>query len=105
MQPIAIENGTVTAHFGDKEYANTFYITSCDDRYTSAMAAPYTADFISAKKAISTVIQANWDLLQSLAGVEVMVNFLFLQKVSVGLRFRKELLKLDLVQLEIEMEK
>jgi len=34
-----------------------------------------------------------------------MVNFLFLQKVSVGLRFRKELLKLDLVQLEIEMEK
>ena len=26
------------------------------------MEAPYTADFISAKKAISTVIQANWDL-------------------------------------------
>ena len=42
--------------------------------------------------------------LQSLAGVEVMVNFLFLQKVSVGLRFRKGALGQDLLQEELGVE-
>ena len=102
VQPTAIENGTVTAHFGDKG-TPTRSISRAVTTSIPVMEAPYTADFISAKKAISTVIQANWDLSAKSGWGGSYGQFL--QKVSVGLRFRKELLKLDLVQLEIEMEK
>ena len=61
VQPTAIENGTVTAHFGDKG-TPTRSISRAVTNSIPVMEAPYTADFISAKKAISTVIQANWDL-------------------------------------------
>lgn len=61
VQPTAIENGTVTAHFGDKG-TPTRSISRAATTSIPVMEAPYTADFISAKKAISTVIQANWDL-------------------------------------------
>lgn len=61
VQPTAIENGTVTAHFGDKG-TPTRSISRAVTTSIPVMEAPYTADFISAKKAISTVIQANWDL-------------------------------------------
>lgn len=61
VQPTAIENGTVTAHFGDKG-TPTRSISRAVTPSIPVMEAPYTADFISAKKAISTVIQANWDL-------------------------------------------
>ena len=61
VQPTAIENGTVTAHFGDKG-TPTRSISRAVMTSLPVMEAPYTADFISAKKAISTVIQANWDL-------------------------------------------
>lgn len=61
VQPTAIENGTVTAHFGDKG-TPTRSISRAVMTSIPVMEAPYTADFISAKKAISTVIQANWDL-------------------------------------------
>ena len=61
VQPTAIENGTVTAHFGDKG-TPTRSISRAVTTSIPGMEAPYTADFISAKKAISTVIQANWDL-------------------------------------------
>ncbi|MCS3254816.1 LruC domain-containing protein [Bacteroides ovatus] len=61
IQPTAIENGTVTAHFGDKG-TPTRSISRAVMTSIPVMEAPYTADFISAKKAISTVIQANWDL-------------------------------------------
>lgn len=61
VQPTAIENGTVTAHFGDKG-TPTRSISPAVTTSIPVMEAPYTADFISAKKAISTVIQANWDL-------------------------------------------
>lgn len=104
VQPTAIENGTVTAHFGDKG-TPTRSISRAVTTSIPVMEAPYTADFISAKRQFLLSFRLIGIFLQSLAGVEVMVNFLFLQKVSVGLRFRKELLKLDLVQLEIEMEK
>ena len=61
VQPTAIENGTVTAHFGDKG-TPTRSISRAVTTSIPVMEAPYAADFISAKKAISTVIQANWDL-------------------------------------------
>ena len=61
VQPTAIENGTVTAHFGDKG-TPTRSMSRAVATNIPVMEAPYTADFISAKKAISTVIQANWDL-------------------------------------------
>ena len=61
VQPTAIENGTVTAHFGDKG-TPTRSISRAVTTSIPVMEATYTADFISAKKAISTVIQANWDL-------------------------------------------
>ena len=61
VQPTAIENGTVTAHFGDKG-TPTRSISRAVMTSIPVMETPYTADFISAKKAISTVIQANWDL-------------------------------------------
>ena len=61
VQPTAIENGTVTAHFGDKGTPSRS-ISRAVMTSIPVMEAPYTADFISAKKAISTVIQANWDL-------------------------------------------
>ena len=61
VQPAAIENGTVTAHFGDKG-TPTRSMSRAVATSIPVMEAPYTADFISAKKAISTVIQANWDL-------------------------------------------
>ena len=61
VQPTAIENGTVTAHFGDKG-TPTRSISRAVTTSIPVMEAPYPADFISAKKAISTVIQANWDL-------------------------------------------
>ena len=104
VQPTAIENGTVTAHFGDKG-TPTRSISRAVTTSIPVMEAPYTADFLVLKRQFLLSFRLIGIFLQSLAGVEVMVNFLFLQKVSVGLRFRKELLKLDLVQLEIEMEK
>ena len=61
VQPTAIENGTVTAHYGDKG-TPTRSISRAVTTSIPVMEALYTADFISAKKAISTVIQANWDL-------------------------------------------
>lgn len=94
----------MTAHFGDKG-TPTRSISRAVTPSIPVMEAPYTADFISAKKAISTVIQANWDLSAKSGWGGSYGQFPVLQKVSVGLRFRKELLKLDLVQLEIEMEK
>ena len=63
VQPTAIENGTVTAHFGDKGTPTRSISRAVTTSGIPVMEAPYTADFISAKKAISTVIQANWDLV------------------------------------------
>ena len=104
VQPTAIENGTVTAHFGDKG-TPTRSISRAVTTSIPVMEAPIQPILLVLKRQFLLSFRLIGIFLQSLAGVEVMVNFLFLQKVSVGLRFRKELLKLDLVQLEIEMEK
>ena len=101
VQPTAIENGTVTAHFGDKG-TPTRSISRLVYQSWKLLIQPI---LLVLKRQFLLSFRLIGIFLQSLAGVEVMVNFLFLQKVSVGLRFRKELLKLDLVQLEIEMEK
>ena len=61
VQPTAIENGTVTAHFGDKG-TPTRSISRAVTTSIPVMEAPYTADFISAKKVTATVVQAGWDL-------------------------------------------
>ena len=61
VQPAAIENGTVTAHFGDKG-TPTRSMSRAVATSIPVMEAPYTADFISAKKVTATVVQAGWDL-------------------------------------------
>ena len=61
VQPTAIENGTVTAHFGDKG-TPTRSMSRAVATSIPVMEAPYTADFISAKKVTATVVQAGWDL-------------------------------------------
>ena len=61
VQPAAIENGTVTAHFGDKG-TPTCSMSRAVATSIPVMEAPYTADFISAKKVTATVVQAGWDL-------------------------------------------
>lgn len=104
VQPTAIENGTVTAHFGDKG-TPTRSISRAVTTSIPVRKLLIQPILLVLKRQFLLSFRLIGIFLQSLAGVEVMVNFLFLQKVSVGLRFRKELLKLDLVQLEIEMEK
>ena len=61
VQPAAIENGTVTAHFGDKG-TPTRSMSRAVATSIPVMEAPYTADFVSAKKVTATVVQAGWDL-------------------------------------------
>ena len=61
VQPAAIENGTVTVHFGDKG-TPTRSMSRAVATNIPVMEAPYTADFISAKKVTATVVQAGWDL-------------------------------------------
>lgn len=61
VQPVAIENGEVTANFGKVEPA----VRSVSRAATTAvpvMEAPYTAKYISDKKAEATEIQSGWDL-------------------------------------------
>ena len=63
VQPVTIENGEVTAQLGhEKDVPTRSMSRAVTTTGIPTMEAPYTADFISAKKAISTVIQANWDL-------------------------------------------
>lgn len=62
VQPVAIKNGEVTAHFGDKK-SNTRAVLGADVVSTvPVMEAPYTAGYISAKKVEATEIQTGWEL-------------------------------------------
>lgn len=64
VQPVAIKNGEVTAHFGDKK-SNTRAVLGADvESAVPVMEAPYTAGYISAKKEDkeTTEVQADWDL-------------------------------------------
>ena len=61
VQPAAIENGTVTAHFGDKG-TPTRSMSRAVATNIPVMEAPYTADFISAKKMTATEVKNGWDL-------------------------------------------
>ena len=56
FEPAAIENGTVTAHFGDKGTPTRSMSRAVATSIIQSMEAPYTADFISAKKATATVV-------------------------------------------------
>lgn len=61
VQPIAIENEEVKACFGNKEGSTTCSITRTITDIP-AMAAPYTDEYISNKKAYATIIKSGWDL-------------------------------------------
>lgn len=62
VQPVAIENGEVTAHFGDKE-SNTRAVSRADVvSAVPVMEAPYTAEFISTKKKDATEVKSGWEL-------------------------------------------
>lgn len=62
VQPVAIKNGEVTAHFGDKK-SNTRAVLGADvESAVPVMEAPYTAGYISAKKGEATEIQTGWEL-------------------------------------------
>lgn len=63
VQPVAIENGEVKAHFGEVETVTR--AAASRDGVKSAvpvMTAPYTAEEISEKKGGATEVQAGWDL-------------------------------------------
>lgn len=63
VQPVAIENGEVKAHFGEMETVTR--AAASRDGVKSAfpvMTAPYTAEEISKKKGGATEVQAGWDL-------------------------------------------
>lgn len=63
VQPVAIENGEVKAHFGEVETVTR--AAASRDGVKSAfpgMTAPYTAEEISKKKGGATEVQAGWDL-------------------------------------------
>ena len=63
VQPVAIENGEVTAQLGhEKDVPTRSMSRAVTTTGIPAMAAPYTADDISSKKAIATDVQADWDL-------------------------------------------
>lgn len=63
VQPVAIENGEVTAQLGyEKDVPTRSMSRAVTTTGISAMEAPYTADDISSKKAIATDVQASWDL-------------------------------------------
>lgn len=62
VQPVAIENGEVTAHFGDKK-SNTRVVSRADVvSAVPVMEAPYTAEYISAKKGEATEVRDGWEL-------------------------------------------
>ena len=61
VQPAAIENGTVTAHFGDKG-TPTRSMSRAVATSIPVMEAPYTTEFISAKKMTATEVKNGWDL-------------------------------------------
>lgn len=63
VQPVAIENGEVTAQLGhEKDVPTRSMSRTVPKTGISTMGAPYTADDISSKKAIATDVQAGWDL-------------------------------------------
>lgn len=63
VQPVAIENGEVTAQLGhEKDVPTRSMSRAVTTTGIPAMEAPYTADDISSKKAIATDVQADWDL-------------------------------------------
>ena len=63
VQPVAIENGKVTAQLGhEKDVPTRSMSRAVTTTGIPAMEAPYTADFISGKKKIATDVQAGWDL-------------------------------------------
>ncbi|MFS2520662.1 LruC domain-containing protein [Bacteroides xylanisolvens] len=62
VQPTAIENGEVTAHFGDKSTSTRSMSRAVTTTDIPAMEAPYTADVISTKKADATEVKSGWDL-------------------------------------------
>lgn len=63
VQPVAIENGEVTAQLGhEKDVPTRSMSRTVPKTGIPAMGAPYTADDISSKKAIAPDVQAGWDL-------------------------------------------
>lgn len=63
VQPVAIENGEVTAQLGhEKDVPTRSMSRAVTTTGIPAMEAPYTADDISSKKTIATDVQAGWDL-------------------------------------------
>lgn len=63
VQPVAIENGEVTAQLGhEKDVPTRSMSRTVPKTGIPTMGAPYTADDISSKKAIATDVQAGWDL-------------------------------------------
>lgn len=63
VQPVTIENGEVTAQLGhEKDVPTRSMSRAVTTTGIPTMEAPYTADFISSKKAIATEVQAGWDL-------------------------------------------
>ena len=61
VQPVAIENGEVTARLGYAD-VSTRSMSRAVTTGMPTMKAPYTADFISAKKEDATPVEAGWDL-------------------------------------------
>ena len=61
VQPVAIENGEVTARLGYAD-VSTRSMSRAVTTGIPTMKAPYTADFISAKKEDATPVEAGWDL-------------------------------------------
>lgn len=61
VQPAAIENGTVTVHFGDKG-TPTRSMSRAVATSIPVVEAPYTAEFISDKKMTATEVKNGWDL-------------------------------------------
>ena len=57
----SIENGTVTAHFGDKG-TPTRSMSRAVATNIPVMEAPYTTEFISDKKMTATEVKNGWDL-------------------------------------------
>lgn len=63
VQPVAIENGEVTAQLGhEKDVPTRSMSRTVPKTGIPAMGAPYTADDIISKKAIAPDVQAGWDL-------------------------------------------
>ncbi|WP_303187904.1 LruC domain-containing protein [Bacteroides finegoldii] len=61
VQPVTIENGEVTARLGYAD-VSTRSMSRAVTTGIPTMKAPYTADFISAKKEDATPVEAGWDL-------------------------------------------